>query len=837
MINGATIRELLNNPRRLRQAVLIILGVATLVIVVFFSKDFQNLWRWLQGRAATLFWETQDSIDLPPRTEGQLVDVKVSDTERYLYFIGGIKPDGTATDVVERLQIKTSDGTPETGESWTTQTSGWGRTYATHGAGKALQYGDYLYIISGDIHVPHDPAQYENPLPFSTVERLNVTDPAAIWEPIAILAGVTSMPEVLISNVGTTTNQLHIVGGLLQGADLIDDPTDANKWNDEYKNLPIIGDDDLLGLPGGTTGYIPGTGGGLIPGGGGVVDSGQVWIAQTGDEPDFAKMLSDNFASGQFVTTVSEHYIVNLNTLSYVGGELGKDYTGTVNNAWTVNGVTGISHLRILIQSLGSSSYLLIPAPQGRYGHKLVEYNNQIYVLGGAAWQGKISRRYYGNVAPLPYYFVPVSTFWAIDDAKDPISYDVIFGAYDYQFIGNKAYRWQTGNTWVGTNTTTNSSALAAKYALSTGRAFFGLVPFEPDPTTPEFLAVGGLENDPDPNFGGDFREGGPISGTPIPALRYSVLQLTTLNNIPIDGSELGIAIKIVSTAETSSTTLDGWQTTGNLELDDGESSSNYPAYRLDGMGLNTRVLVFGGQVQFQTSPADVFNNAHVPDYYDDANVKTFSGSYVAGATEWTWTPEGETISANGYATATLKTPMQIVNGEPRGWYIMAYKASGNGTTLVESIGPIAFGDPTIPDPTQTTIDIVPLRNEYIPVDANGDGLDDYASVPVVWNDYYDYATATVTLRNYYGDPVSPTDNWAVSLYTDRSALPAVNKYGAPPSLPDGIYIAGQATQGSSWPANWQQQVVSANANGEARFRIVSGYATDKAVFPTHEMV
>ncbi|HCR41939.1 TPA: hypothetical protein DIV45_01060, partial [Patescibacteria group bacterium] len=796
MINGATIRELLNNPRRLRRAVLIVLGVVTLAVVVFFNQDFQNLWRWLQGRAA-FNWDLRPSVT-NIRTEGQLVDVKVSDTERYLYLVGG------GTDVVERLRIKTSDGSPEAGAAWTTQASGWGRLYSVHGASKALQYGNYLYVISGDIHVPHDPTQFENPLPFSTIERLNVTDLAGTWEPIAILAGVTSMPEVLISGIGATTDQLHIVGGLLQGADLINDSGDTAKWNDKYSNLVpsnVIGDLDLLGLPSGTTGVIPGTGGGIGLGGGGVVDSGKVWIAQAGDEPDFAKMLSDAFVAGEFVTTVSEHYAINLSTLNYVGGELGNDYTGTVNTVWTVNGVTGISHLRVLIQEYktptSASQYLLTPAPQGRYGHKLVEYNNQIYVLGGAAWQSRIDRRYYVNPSfPPYYYFVPVSTFWVIDDAKDPVSYNVVFGAYNYQFIGNKAYRWQTGNTWIGTNATINLPVLDAKYALSTGRAFFGLVPFEPEPDFPEFLAVGGLENDPNPFA--DFKEGG-ATGTPVPALRYSAgtasFQFPDYN--PVAGTELGVAIKVVSTAETSSTTLDGWQITGNLVFDDGTNSSNYAAYRLDGMGLNTRVLVFGGQTEFQTSPADVFNNSHVPDYFDNANIRTFSGVYPSGATEWTWTPEGNSLPANGYAPITLKTPIQIVNGEPRGWYIMAYKASGDNTLNVESIGPIAFGDPTIPDPTQTTINIVPLRNEYIPVDANGDGLTDYSQVPVVWNDYYDYATATVALKNYYGEAVSPTENWAISLYTSRSPLPAVNKYGLPPAMPDGIYIAGQSTQGS----------------------------------------
>lgn len=835
MINGATIRQFLNNPRRLRQTILVLFGVVVLVVVVFFNQDFQNLWRWLRGSAA-FEWTTRPSVT-NMRTEGQLVDVKVSDTERYLYLVGG------GTDVVERLRIKTSDGTPEEDAAWTTQASGWGRTYSVHGASKALQYGNYLYIISGDIHVPHDTSLYENPLPFSTIERVNVTDPASNWEPIAILAGVTAMPEVVISEVNSTTNQLHVVGGLFQGADIIDDPTDAGKWNDKYKNLPIIGDPDLLGLPSGTTGVIPGTGGGMGMGGGGVVDSGHVWIAQSSDPPDFAQMLSDNFANGEFVTTVSEHYVVNLSSLNYVGGELGKDYTGTVNNEWTVNGVTGISHLRILIQEYktptGNPQYLLTPAPQGRYGHKLVEYNDQIYVLGGASWQSKIDRRYYINPAFDPYYyFVPVSTFWVIDDAEDPISSDVVFGAYDYQFIGNKAYRWQSDDTWMGTNALVNAPVLASKYALSTGRAFFGLVPFEPEPDMPEFLAVGGLENDPDDSL--DFKKGGSQGTIIVDALRYSAgtysIRFPDYN--PDQNTELGVAIKIVATTDTSSTTLDGWQSTGNLELDDGESTVNYPAYRLDGMGLNTQVLVFGGQTKFQTSSADIFNNAHVPDYTDDASTRTFSGAYDKDTLAWTWTPEGDTRPANGYATATIRTPIQIVGGEPRGWYIMAYKASGNNTTLVESIGPIAFGDPTVPDPTQSTVEIVPLRNEYIGVDANGDGTNDYDAVPVIWNDFYDYATATVTLRNYYGEPVSPDEHWAVSLYTSRSALPAINKYGAPPALPDGIYIAGQATQGggSDWN-NWQQQVVLADAAGQARFRIVSGYATDKANFPTHETV
>lgn len=580
----------------------------------------------------------------------------------------------------------------------------------------------------------------------------------------------------------------------------------------------------------------------------------QVHIQDLGDNQlNLSALLSRELMNGNFATTVSEHYEIVLDNgvfgttfYSELGTKTstnpvgdpndieagGNDYAGTISDVWPdstglSSGVVHIGHLRIIVDTffyLGDEPHIY-PAPQGRYGHKLVEAgklnNTRLYVLGGASWSAPVTRYHfygYDNDG------VPVSTtietynFWVIEDAYDPITINTIFSdnTYDYQFVGNQSYEWNSTNQiWKGTNPDFNTDDGFHRFDESNFKplsgAFFGLAKLTPKSNAiegPEFLAVGGLANNPGV---GDYPEQSPEVVT-WPALKHS-------GGSPGMGNhKWGISVKVMAEAKHYA----------NFEWVVDSPTGASPSYGSSAVGIGGYAVTFGGQSTFQTDPDAPFDNDLVPDISDSITTQTNRFNLLAGGLT-SWTPISNfDVNTAFYAVGNVITDP----GNMLAKTIYIYKSGGgtpgNPTNLskkVEYLGPFTFGTPGVVDPNQSTIEIISLRgpSTNTAVDVNQDGVDE--SVPTVWNDHYDYATATITLKDYYGTAVTG-GGLAASLYTSRSSLPAINKYGP---KPDDIRILDAV---NAKPKNtgdeWEEQLIEVDADGKAKFRLWSAVATDE---------
>jgi len=597
----------ITNPQNRYKAILWFLGLLLLIAVVFFGKDIQNFFKSLQSRAAgppgtELNWENiEKDLDDSVAHTG-LVEANY-DGYRYLFRIGGVHKNENGegnyiSPKVERLTLN-NEGAPVENQTWESHKA-W-EMNSGHAEFGAFQYDKYLYVVAGDIHLPavEDPDE-EVPLVFSTIERLDLdklTDTPSgtdsYWEVIAKVSGVNFYPEVKIHN-----GEMHIIGGLfglpqdtaeswggVGTTPLIEnDP----RWNTTYKDLPTVGSDKLIILPhaGVGAGIEEGgevtdeyknkfnMGGGLVPISGSSISSGSA-----GNYPDYSDLsaeqqedinnvsglLSKKIIAGEFATTVSEHYIVDLDSMATepinidvsLESELGKDkgliiesqgndYEGNLYNTWETGRVAHIEHLRIVLDTIYnpsdySVSLTLYPALQGRYGHEVIEQDNTLYTIGGASWTTQIQRVW------LPYNSfdsssAQIDTFWVVDDKGHPVNklfnpslLKPISGDdyeyeqdldYEYEYLGNAVYKLNQGSVytyWQGTNQESNDNPLDEDLSMPrNGRAFFGFSKYNyssVDGEAEDHLMLGGLANNNSDNGWYDTNIG---SGAE-PALRISM--------------------------------------------------------------------------------------------------------------------------------------------------------------------------------------------------------------------------------------------------------------------------------------------------------------------------
>ncbi|MFH0912156.1 MAG: Ig-like domain-containing protein [Patescibacteria group bacterium] len=874
--------------RNYRRIVAGSLGLVLVVVIILFNQDLSQMWRWLRGQAEEgPSWTTDTRLITGGTAHGKTIEIDHPNGNRYLYVIGGAEYYTVGgekrlrlLDTVQRIKLD-SDGKIAPSVAWEAAPS----LYTGHAefATYYLNLSDkhWLYVISGDIHIPDiDDDEIDNPLLFSTIERLDLDNEANGWQPVALLTGLNFYPETVEFG-----GQFHIVGGVYgnifgkylptsyswyndhyQVKDPLLPDDDKTKWNEKYKVLRtqdngrrLIGpvgltlkdggiDDDILD---GGTDVIQGPGQDDLNLG---MDDGQVHIA-AGNEPNIADQFSQALISGAFATTVSEHYSIKLDDFSSQHiGELGtnqnaggypesietsgNDYYGKLITTWEEYGSSGgkvahLGHLRIVVDLFypaptGTPYFYVYPAPQGRYGHKLVvtgtATDQRLYVLGGATWSTPIIRY---NWAGEDYFFqTEAYTFWVLEDAIDPITNGILFpnDLYHYKFAGNRAYEWSPSNLiWKGTNL---DSALNIEtfdedfFPAPDPGAFFSLAKLEPQPGVIDWLITGGLANENNKGFT-DTWPGAEDPGKFWPALRTTY---------PAGGglSKWGISVKVSDRSEHYSA--------GNTWQDSTSGDKLIPSFNASSSGIGGYAIVLGGQTTFQGSAegSDApYNNDYVPDISDVTTTQTRRFDLLTdGSGQWSKINSTDSDFHINKAFYDFGNVISSVGGVSGGKIIYLYKVGGaepnqaNPTLSrqVEWLGPFTYGRPGVVDPSQSTIVIKPLRDSYTEVDI--DGVD--TEVATVWNDHYDYGTATIFLKDYYGDPVTSVgDNIVtVSLYTSRSSAPAIDKYGSPDYYRDDIRIIGTPYSGSV-PAGWQNQLVEVDGNGQATFRLLSGFATD----------
>lgn len=797
----------LSNNQNLRRGIFISIAIIFLLVVVLFNSDIQNLLKGPgAGKAATppieseknwIDWDDMDNA----RSNAKMIDV-IQNGNRWLYSIGGIEKvydDSIPGDKislissVERIQIN-NDGSPMLDPNTGIPITFW-ESAPTMNFGHAefglLEYNGYIYVISGDMHLPvmDDPVN-EFPLLYSTIERLSLTDPLAQWEVMALVTGVNFYPEVKIWN-----NELHIVGGVygnpFNGSgwdaygvnpstqDPLLLPGDVAAW-ENIKNKPIIGDvpiglsaggleepiDGIVPLPGGGGVVIP------IPGGGGVVTynpsttGNQIMIQQVIPPPtnfnwdpnaptDYSQLLSDLLRNGEFATTVSEHYIVYLNDFTWTGGELDSDYISSqplFEDSWVEGKVIRMAHLRFVVTRIAIINGLdwptIRPVPQGRYGHKLVVHNNnatsseELLVIGGASWSNpwNIKIQYTDNDG---IFHVDVTTsflFWVNDHGIHPFTntrewlppgddYPYIpLGGYDYKYVGNIAYRWNiNGQYWQGTNTN-----MASPEFLPGGY------------NQPELSHDYAFE-DEDNNKRGKAFFG--LAELNLPGDEDVFVVSGGLENVPYDADDnnfyrggpnyicFGIPIQITNTVhKLEAIENNGWQWFDNLENPNLAPNS----YGLTSISLgNYRSLAINGQIEFHVTEDDQFTNTHVPDY----SLRSTNYTSMFDNVAWVDMPSdqpGNNLTNLAYAaTYDVRT---TVGGKTT---IYVYRAGGSvigATELPDArvktqyMGPFIYGESGVPNPGTSEFSVEPSS---------------------VLADGMHYATASGVLRDYYGAPIA----------------------------------------------------------------------------------
>ena len=848
----------LADRRHLRQVILGAVGLLILGAAVLFGSDIEKLLNPPQSSAAytlppgaELAWQVSSNSLNYSRSSAQLVDV-TSNGKRYLYLIGGIdkrqdsegKQRVFLVDNVERLPLG-PDGAPLSGNAiWESSPStGWGKMNSGHAGFKAFQYGQYLYVVSGDIHVPNvDDPSIDNPLLFSTIERLDLSDPNAAWQVYGLLTGVNFYPEILLDG-----NQLHVVGGIygnpFTGAsrynwgpylDILDPLSisdDAAKWDSVYKTKTRIGDVGVS-LPDGLPGAVIRTGlvATVVEPDLSLSSSAGVQAQQvTPESNNFAKQLSDQLIKGNFAATVSEHYIIQLDNAPNVRfkGELGVNESNTIttdylgrklSESWPTvserDKVGHLAHLRFEMILGVDPQYgtwaEVQPVPQGRYGFKLIKNNNEILLFGGASWNSPT-----GEFGALNHDY----PFWVIDDEE--MYYQVLSPNYPYpiiyQYVGNIAYKYfPATKRWQGTNGSHAGATdgglphgdtdLSATYAFhdsslsKKGRAFFGFAKVESGSDNFEYVAVGGLES-------GD-------KSASYPAF-----------------------VHITITDRVERFTSSGWVS----NVDD-YIKNDYPKpYNPSAIGINDQVVLFDGQTQFREGeglvadpPYSELNN-HVPDYRKPANndVSMLSAGQWFDMAGFGEQVDGQTRGIPDLIfSAVLDVRSAAVGG---GTTVYIYKVGGSTPSLdylpvkssaVQILGPFTYGQGGKVDWSKSYLTVEPQDGST-------------ADPPVLKADGSDYATVTLHAVDYLSQPVQVQDGTAVTLYTlnddgtNRSFHPAIKKS----DKPDWIEVVGYTTSPSGWGADYTDQFVlidrganedgnTATSLGEAQFTISSRVPT-----------
>ncbi len=191
------------NHRRLVVGLLTLLGV---ILAVFLIANLNNLLSLFGIRAALddFTWKGATTMAVT-RSHHASADVTINGT-KYVYALGGVSKPGNSSSLtfsnsVERLKLK-NDGSPD-GNWQSVAAMNFGRADF-----KAIQAGNYLYAVAGHIATLPDNGQTIG-LPFSTIERLDLSNQAASWELIANVMNVSFAPEVVVYQ-----SELHIMGGI-----------------------------------------------------------------------------------------------------------------------------------------------------------------------------------------------------------------------------------------------------------------------------------------------------------------------------------------------------------------------------------------------------------------------------------------------------------------------------------------------------------------------------------------------------------------------------------------------------------------------------------------------
>lgn len=454
---------------------------------------------------------------------------------------------------------------------------------------------------------------------------------------------------------------------------------------------------------------------------------------------ELTSVLSEALIDGEFVTTVGEHFIINTRD----AGELGNDYEGALVDTWEINKAAKLGHLRfIVIEEVLSyapdktpvTTYRVVPVPQGRYGHKaaLVKgtFSDTLYVFGGASWAKEIivSRVALDGLV----YKESFKSFWVINDALHPL-HDVpiesnypgfALGAPSYKFKGNIAYRYGGGTNWTGSNGDSTLDSFVFKNSSSgakEGRAFFGLASYTPG--TSDYIATGGLINQLG-NQGRYDRYG----------LVYPYLT-TKFYRIPVK-----------STAEVEAFKEGQWQ--NDQPYRSSETISGTEVYNIQAFGLDGGVITYHGQTgAFQYTPLftpdyrdrDNFiaHDPHVPDT-TFKDLSPYTTMYVPSSTNNQWRVMTDIGAGDAdYFGANDLSLVGVASGMPsRAVYRLGgIHISTIGTKTITDtlrvLGP--FGVQGVPNLDKSSLVVQPTQ-------VTADGVA--------------YAVATVTLKDYLGQPV-----------------------------------------------------------------------------------
>jgi len=512
----------------------------------------------------------------------------------------------------------------------------------------------------------------------------------------------------------------------------------------------------------------------------------------------FANMLSESLLAGDFVTTVSEHYVINpANFADNRASELGSDFSGSFSNIWAPGAIMHIGHLRfteiateteILEDGRIFGTYKIVPVPQGRYGHKLLIDNNKLVVVGGASWMPEQQyrlARYTTDFQPPSTYevFLVGRYFWVVDSAPFPTVH-IQGGPPSFPPlgwtgpIGNGGY---VGHIAYTLSNSSSSWQVAGSYDLknatgiSKGRAFFGLAT-----SAQKQLAVAGLEN----TTSGD--------------ITVSLSQDPTRPDNPYVGNYF---IGVAPTGRTESLSGQSWTT--EPDYLNGEA-----VYNLTAAGLDTRTIAFGGQTQFacstSTGPWDWAWDPHVPNpSLPRSNTTALFQQSTGPSTGSAWYPM-ESIGINGHGTADLifsadtlvATALgggQSVTSPIHNWYI--YRYGGFTKTLAisniyQGLGVFTSAQAGVPYPPNSTLSIVPAT-----VTADG----------------HTAAIATVTLKDYFQTPVK--DKHTV-------VYGAIPPNHLPPKDTDEVKVT--PFQGGSPDSNFDAHYLKTDAQGVASFKLTS---------------
>jgi hypothetical protein len=249
----------LTDRTHLRRNLIIGVGFITVIAVVLFSANIGDLLNRPTGsRAGTSdedinrIWESIERQGAQRAAHSKMIAVTDPQTQkRYLYVMGGVeiqesvqqnRPKTVILNTVRRIEIDPVRGSVMPEAVWEGAGSAWGAMKFGHMEFGLAQAGNFLYVVAGDINLPPlaaGQAANQSQLLYSTVERLDLTNPGAGWSVYALLSGVNFYPEVIPDAEG-----IHVVGGVYGNPfpplqedvaatyieDMLDAPGDAIKW-------------------------------------------------------------------------------------------------------------------------------------------------------------------------------------------------------------------------------------------------------------------------------------------------------------------------------------------------------------------------------------------------------------------------------------------------------------------------------------------------------------------------------------------------------------------------------------------------------------------------------